>query len=97
MGQSEMSIDVKLACIVSANVALRKEPIRMAERSDPVDEADSGWQFWSGQMDPLESKGAQIWSIEEVLELEPSLVNHLDLPTNTRLEHDIHTGRWELR
>lgn len=83
-----------MGAIVSGNVAANVDSILKAERSDPVDEVDSGWQFWGGDSDPLEPETAQIWSVGEVLELEPTLAAYIDLPAGTTLRRASQIADW---
>jgi hypothetical protein len=62
-------IDFQSAAIVCSYIATEGKPIRLAVRGDPVDDADSGWQFLCGDK---EEDQAQLWSVREVLELEPT-------------------------
>ena len=82
------------AAIVSGNVASKANPILMAERSDPVDDADSGWQFWGGENDSLRAEDAQVWSVGEVLQLEPTLTAYIDSPKGTKLERASENASW---
>lgn len=90
-----MEISMMIGAIVSADVASKAKPILMAERSDPLDEADSGWQFWGGDSDPLEPEHAQIWAVGEVLEYEPTLAAYIGMPSGTRLERSSQTESWQ--
>jgi len=82
------------AAIVCVHVATGGKSIRIAERSAPEDAADSGWQFCCGEA--LEDwRKAQVWSIEEVLQLEPSLMDFVDLPAEITLTRGSSSDQWE--
>jgi hypothetical protein len=61
------------AAIVSKLVAVHKRPILFAERSLPLDDCDSGWQFLSNEHDCLQMSDGQVWSLKEVIDIEPRL------------------------
>jgi hypothetical protein len=79
--------------MVCGEVADGRCAILYAERSEPVDEADSGWLFTCGsrQDDPAL---AQIWALEEVLEVEPSLRAYVGMPSGTVLERGSPDAPW---
>lgn len=81
------AVGPRSAAIVCAHVASGVKPICLAERSMPEDPADSGWQFLCGQTEE-DWKKAQVWSIQEVLELEPSLREFIDYPAEITLVRD---------
>ncbi len=61
------------AAIVCNHVATRKHPIRYARWDETDDPDDSGWQFVCWAVKREDPKGAQVWALDEVLELEPTL------------------------
>ena len=75
----------KRAAIVCCHVAKDRLPILLAERIEPVEAADSGWQFFCNSGHPEEARDAQVWSISEVLELEPTLSDFVSRPPGARL------------
>ena len=69
--------------IICKHAAVERRPILYARRDEPVDPADSGWQFQCGlgvEEDPASFK---LLSIEEIVRLEPTLKDHLDAPCGT--------------
>lgn len=84
-----------LGAIVCGHVARGGLPILGAIRDEPQDPGDSGWQFmcYSGQEESIAD--AQIWSIQQVLELEPSLRPFVDLTTGTRIERASVADEWK--
>ena len=85
---------LKNAAIVCAEVA-NGEPILHAERSEPEDTADSGWQFLCGASSE-DSQAAKVWAIHEVLEREPSLARFIDLPYGTVISRRSPSTEWEI-
>jgi hypothetical protein len=81
--------------ILCNHIAIKRADILRAERSEPIDEADSGWQFSCGVEvdDPVD---ACIWSMREVLEVEPSLLEYIDLPPGTLVERKTINAPWML-
>lgn len=84
------------AAIVCPHAASRELPILRARKDHPLDDADSGWQFlcYSG-IDENEDD-AQVWAIDSVLRLEPSLRPFLDMPAGTVLERSTGGSTWNV-
>ena len=76
---------LKEAAIVCLHVANRTSPILQAVRTPRTEKSDSGWQFLcnSGQGEDFDL--AEVWSIDEVLKLEPSLQSWIECPFGTTL------------
>jgi len=81
--------------IISRSISLDGGVICFAERSEPLEEADSGWYFAGHENEALDSSGAQIWSISEVLECEPTLSVFINMPAGTRLIRSSKNDKWE--
>lgn len=83
------------AAIVCTHVAKGEEPIVCAVRDEPVDAADSGWQFLcaGSHVDP--DKDAQVWSLSEVIAAEPSLAGLIEAPIGTRLLRQDERSPWQ--
>jgi len=84
---------LKMAAIVCRDIAVNGLPIMSAERSQPEDEADSGWQFLCGNGEE-DWESAQVWAIEEVLNRERSLSNFIEFPVGTVLTRSSPNGKW---
>jgi len=83
------------AAIVCEHIATGRQPIMLAERSEPEEEADSGWQFLCG--DPNEDwTKAHVWSLQEVIDIDSSLSPVADLPAGTRLARAAANDPWEI-
>jgi hypothetical protein len=85
----------RTAAIVCEHVARGTAPILLAEKSEPQEEADSGWQFLCGTHDE-NWEDAQVWALHEVLSLEPSLRAYLDVRTGTVLSRRAEGEDWVL-
>ena len=83
-----------LAAIVSAGV---NKPLLYEERSEPVDEADSGWQFSAEPSGGGEAAEAQVWALREVLEHEPSLGQFAALPYGSVLRRASEAHDWQVQ
>jgi hypothetical protein len=81
--------DGQTAAFVCGEVAQGKSPILYAERTEADDPVDSGWQFLCG-IESEDISVAQIWALDEVVELDPSLLPYVALPVGTVLTR--HTG-----
>jgi hypothetical protein len=64
-----------------------------AERSEPQDETDSGWQFSCGSSTE-DWRAAKVWALHEVLEREPTLADFMDLPFGTILTRSSPNSKW---
>jgi hypothetical protein len=58
------------AALVCDHVAIAGDPILHAARSEPIEPADSGWQFLCGRGGHVQD--AKIWILQEVLTCEPT-------------------------
>ncbi|MFN7643338.1 MAG: DUF2185 domain-containing protein [Burkholderiales bacterium] len=81
------------AAIICGHAAKELAPIMRALRDVPEESADSGWQFLCGAIEEDFSE-AQVWSIEEVLELAPDFLDFINLPPGTSLFRSIQSGPW---
>jgi hypothetical protein len=84
------------AAIVCSEVANDQKPILYAERSEPEDEADSGWQFLCG-VSTENWRTAKVWAIREVLEQDPSLEPFIQFPIGTVLSRKSPTEEWQVK
>jgi hypothetical protein len=82
--------------IVCSDVATHASPILYAERSEPEDEADSGWQFSCGRSSD-DWRAAEVWAIHEVLEHDKSLLPLVELPVGTVLSRDSSGDEWHVQ
>lgn len=84
-----------MAAIVCVHVATRDRPILLAVRDAPQDPADSGWQFLCSLDNTNDVDSAQVWLVEEVLALDPTLSKWIDSPIGTTLKRINNEGSWE--
>ena len=69
------------AVIVCSHVASGKYPIMFAERSEPDEPPDIGWQFICDAHPHNRAEDARVWALSEILEIEPSLQPYVDHPS----------------
>jgi len=82
------------AAIVCSEVA-NGAPILHAERSEPQDSADSGWQFLCGASSE-DWQSAKVWAVHEVLERDPTLVEFIKLPCGTVISRHSPNAKWKI-
>jgi hypothetical protein len=84
------------AATVCSHVASGKFPILYAERSEPIDDIDSGWQFLcdAGLEENIDE--AETWSLNEVMEHEPTLAKFRDCSAGTRLSRETEDSEWQV-
>src|SRR6266567_4011515 len=66
-------IDESGSAIICSHIVKDHYPILLAIRDVPIEKDDSGWQFLCNSGKREEEDGAQIYSIKEILDLEPTL------------------------
>jgi hypothetical protein len=71
-------------------------PILRAIKSQPIAAQDSGWQFLCDSGVEEDMADAQIWTVAEVLALEPTLTDHVDAPGGTQLERREPQSNWQV-
>ncbi len=84
------------AAIICKHVAREGRPILLATRDEPVEEADSGWQFTCGVVDHV-AANAKIWAVEEVVKLDPSVLPLLDNPARSSFVRSDRHSQWQTR
>ena len=82
------------AAIVCRHCASGKRPILYAERDEPVENVDSGWQFLCDVEQHDNVEDAEVWSVEEVLQAEPTLRRFIDLPPGCSLTRADAKSEW---
>src|SRR5260221_4225459 len=83
------------AAIVCGHVAAKSLPVLYASRDEPLEEADSGWQFTCNKHEEDLSE-AKVCAIYEVVEIEPSLAPLIDLPSGTKVIRDAPDSPWKV-
>ena len=84
------------SAILCEHIVKGGRPILRAIRDEPLEDADSGWQFLCNTEKFENEDNAQIWAISEVLEMEPSLSNLLGSPPGTELIRNNHNEMWKI-
>jgi hypothetical protein len=86
---------MQCAAILCYDVAVNHAPILFAERTEPEDPADSGWQFVCGAHEE-NWKLAQVWAIHDVLTFDPSLKDFIGMPYGTVLTRASANSQWNV-
>ena len=92
--QNENAINLNGAAIVCAHVAKSIFPIVLAARDKATMPEDTGWQFLCNSVDAEDMQEAEVWSLSEVVELEPSLAPFMNCAAGTELIRDDETSSW---
>ncbi|QZP07700.1 DUF2185 domain-containing protein [Caenibius sp. WL] len=85
--------NLNLAAIVSI---VADKPLVHAERLEPVEEMDSGWQFSVHPSGGGEAQNTQVCVLQEVLAWEPSLRPFVDLPFGVVLRRADARDAWRI-
>jgi hypothetical protein len=73
-------------CIVCTHVAHGEHQLRLAIRGRPSVPEDSGWQFLCASGEEENSSTAEIWRLDEVAEICPSIAQILAKPIGSAWE-----------
>ena len=82
------------AAIICAHAASRQRAILMATRDAPSFPEDTGWQFTCGQPIPHSEDEGLVWSLSEVLKLDPSVSPILSAPCQSSFERSTQNMQW---
>ena len=82
-----------LGAVLCEHVAKQGARIHVAKKNEPVCDEDSGWQFSCG-CDEKNENEAQIWSLKEVIDLEPSLFPYIQCDGEYSLSKISSSGLW---
>jgi hypothetical protein len=85
----------KRVAIVCSHIAKDKLPILRGVRTEPLEPEDSGWQFLCNSGKVENETKAQVWLVEEVLGLEPTLSKHINLPVGSMISRLNKNSNWE--
>lgn len=96
MEHNQEDIDDSGAVVVCGHVASGQYSILYAERSESDDPVDSGWQFLCNSGLDEDIDQAKMWSINEVLDMEPGIRPFLDNPSGTILIRESTSESWEI-
>lgn len=94
--EDEESINFDGAAIVCGDVATSQFPILRAERDEPIVPEDTGWQFTCNRVDSEDPQEAQVWSLGEVIDLEPTLAAFMACPAGTAIERYDQKSAWKI-
>ena len=82
------------AILLCGHIAVEGRPILRGRRDRPMSPEDSGWQFRCNKAPAEYVDDAQIWSISEVLEMDPTIAPIIDEPFGTTVERSSPEVEW---
>lgn len=85
------------AAIVCEHIAQDRCPVLSAFRTPPAGLEDSGWQFFCGKVNDEKPDRARLWLVREVLELEPSFEEYIDLLPGVQVWRPNAESKWRVR
>ena len=84
------------AVLLCEHVAEHEKPILRGRRDAPQSPEDSGWQFRCNVASEETIEKAQIWSVKEVLEADPTLRAIIEQPVGTIVERISPDVEWKI-
>jgi hypothetical protein len=88
----EDSLKAAIVCVHIAQGA----PILRAIRDEPLDEADSGWQFVCDSGEEEREAEAQVWALKNVVKDDDALASFVERPVGTVLRRLSQRDPWML-
>ncbi len=88
-------LERRAAVMVCGHVAELGLPVLLAVRDEPLGADDSGWQFLCDSGEDEHIERAQLWLVEEILEVEPTLASWIDAPVGTVLTRKDKADEWK--
>ncbi|RAJ08235.1 hypothetical protein LX64_00882 [Chitinophaga skermanii] len=86
-------------CIATDMITVEGLPIMYMYRDEPVNEVDTGWQFFAG-IEPDEyvndHNNAGVYDVNTIANYDPAIIPYLDLPIGTELEREEGTDKFNI-
>lgn len=92
---SMRKIEGSLAVIVCQHIDQDGVQICRGSRSEKIASEDSGWQFSCGKYKAEDESKASVWSINEILDFDPSLKNWIDSDIGTTIMRHPGETNWQ--
>ena len=76
-------------CAATARITYEGQPVRLMYREEPINEADSGWQFLDGTETEeylADPNNAAMYRLNTVANFDAAIIPYLDYPVGTDLE-----------
>ena len=89
-------MNLNAAAIVCGHIAMKQHPILRAERGPSLSPEDSGWQFLCCAVVQENEDEARVWTIREVLRLEPGLAPWIDSKVRSVVQRANEDSNWVL-
>jgi hypothetical protein len=86
-------------CVATDKITVLGEKVDYMVREEPLNEIDSGWQFFSGTEtqeyidDPANS---MVYDVNTIANYDPAIIPYLDLPFGTQLERERGTDHFNI-
>jgi hypothetical protein len=87
----------RTGAIVCEHIASRETKIRCGFRTQAIESVDSGWQFFCGKYEDEDPDKAQIWLLQEVVDLEPTLASLVTSSPNVQIWRESDDSPWQMR
>jgi hypothetical protein len=78
-------------CIATDRIVIDGCPVGYMVRGAPINEQDSGWQFFAGDEDEQyisEIDHHDVYDVNTIVNYDPSILSFLDLPVGSALGRD---------
>ena len=89
-------VNITGAAIVCSHIAKNALPILLAQRDQPADPSDSGWQFLCNSGAQEDERLAQVWAVSEVVERDPTLKAIVGQPPGSKFKRKDGKSPWIL-
>ncbi|MCG2614271.1 DUF2185 domain-containing protein [Terrimonas sp. NA20] len=76
-------------CVATDKITVHGEPVDYMVREEPLNDIDSGWQFFSGtetQEYLDDAKNSMVFDVNTIANYDPSIIPYLKLPVGSQLE-----------
>ncbi|MDF7812141.1 DUF2185 domain-containing protein [Hymenobacter sp. YC55] len=77
------------ACIATDKITVDGLPVHFMYREKPLNETDSGWQFFSGtetQAYVDDSSNSAFYAVNTIANYDPAIIPYLNYPVGSELE-----------
>ncbi|MEX6689114.1 DUF2185 domain-containing protein [Danxiaibacter flavus] len=86
-------------CIATDKITVHGELVDYMLREKPVNDIDSGWQFFSGTEDQdyvNDPNNSAIYDVNTIANYDPAIIPYLHLPVGTQLERIRGTDKFQI-
>jgi hypothetical protein len=86
-------------CIATDKVTVEGEPVVVMYRGEPLNDIDSGWQFYSGSETQEyldDAANSSIYDVNTIANYDPAIIPYLKFPVGTELERIPGTDKFDI-